>query len=31
VKLFSQYFLDKEYVRVKELGNKLVEIDPLID
>ena len=31
MKSFNQYFLDKEYERVEKLGDKLAEIDPLID
>jgi transposase, IS5 family len=31
MKSFSDYILDKEYARLEELGDKLAEIDPLID
>jgi len=31
MKSFNQYFLDKEYERVEKLGDKLAEINPLID
>lgn len=31
MKSFDDYFLKKEYARVEELGDKLVDIDPLID
>jgi IS5 family transposase len=28
---FSDYFMNKQYDRVKELGDKLAKINPLID
>ncbi|WP_223792342.1 hypothetical protein [Methanobacterium spitsbergense] len=31
MKSFYDFFMRKEYVRVEELGDKLAEIDPLID
>jgi len=31
MKSFEKYFMKKNYVRVEQLGDKLVEIDPLID
>jgi transposase, IS5 family len=31
MKSFSDYILDKEYARLEELGDKLAEIDHLID
>ena len=31
MKSFEKYFMNKQYSRVKELGDKLAEIDPLID
>jgi IS5 family transposase len=31
MKSFDNYFLNKQYDRVKQLGDKLAEIDPLID
>ena len=31
MKSFEKYFLEKNYARVEELGDKLAEIDPLID
>lgn len=31
MELFEHYFMNKQYARVHELGDKLVEIDPLID
>ncbi|GAB4315519.1 MAG: hypothetical protein Kow0019_15690 [Methanobacteriaceae archaeon] len=31
MKSFEKYFMNKQYARVKELGDKLAEIDPLID
>lgn len=30
MKSFEKYFINKRYARVKELGDKLAEIDPLI-
>ncbi len=29
--VFKNYFTNKQYSRVKKLGDKLAEIDPLID
>jgi len=31
MKSFEMYFMNKQYARVKELGDKLAEINPLID
>jgi IS5 family transposase len=31
MKSFEKYFMNKQYARVKELGDKLAEINPLID
>jgi IS5 family transposase len=31
MKSFENYFMNKQYARVKELGDKLAEINPLID
>ena len=31
MKSFEKYFMVKNYARVEELGDKLAEIDPLID
>ena len=31
MKSFENYFMNKQYARVKELGDKLAEIDHLID
>ena len=31
MKSFENYFMSKQYARVQELGDKLAEIDPLID
>jgi IS5 family transposase len=31
MKSFEKYFINMQYARVKELGDKLAEIDPLID
>ena len=31
MKSFEKYFMEKNYARVEELGDKLAEIDPLID
>ena len=31
MKSFSDYFMNKEYARVERLGDKLTEIDPLIN
>ncbi len=31
MKSFNDYFMNKEYARVELLGDKLAEIDPLID
>jgi len=31
MKSFEKYFLEKNYARVEKLGDKLAEIDPLID
>lgn len=31
MKSFSDYLLDKEYVRVERLGDRLAEVEPLID
>lgn len=31
MKSFESYFLNKQYARVQELGDRLAEIDPLID
>lgn len=31
MKSFEMYFMNKQYSRVKELGDKLAEINPLID
>jgi len=31
MKSFEHYFLNKQYARVQELGDRLAEIDPLID
>ena len=31
MKSFENYFMKKEYARVEQLGDKLAEIDPLID
>jgi hypothetical protein len=31
MKSFEHYFMNKQYARVQELGDKLAEIDPLID
>lgn len=31
MKSFEKYFMNKQYARVEELGDKLAEIDPLID
>lgn len=28
---FEKYFINKQYFRVHELGDKLTEIDPLIE
>jgi IS5 family transposase len=30
-KSFSDYFMNKEYARVERIGDKLAEINPLID
>ena len=31
MKSFNDYFMNKEYARVERLGDKLAEINPLID
>ncbi len=31
MKSFENYFMNKQYARVEELGDKLAEINPLID
>ena len=31
MKSFEKYFLEKNYARVEELGDKLAEMNPLID
>ena len=31
MKSFENYFINKQYDRVKELGDKLAKINPLID